>query len=177
MKSTFYTQITNSDAHRASRDANCSTALENKENLDELFAMAFDLKDKNHFKACWALELVLDQNLNLIVPYLDVFCEKLPHYQNDSAVRPISKICMMLSGSNTIGLTTFQEEKIIEACLDWLIRDEKVAAKAYAMRALYALGKKHAWINDSLKTILSQDYHLHSAAYQAAAKDILKRLK
>ena len=45
------------------------------------------------------------------------------------------------------------------------------------MRTLYNFGKKHTWINEELKTILSQDYPNHSAAYKAAAKDILRKLK
>ena len=77
----------------------------------------------------------------------------------------------------TIKLTENQETKIIETCLDWLIQDEKVAAKAYSMITLYNFGKKYPWINEDLKTILSQDYFKHSAAYQAAAKDILLQLK
>jgi hypothetical protein len=45
------------------------------------------------------------------------------------------------------------------------------------MRTLFLFGKKYPWINEELKTILSQDYFKHSAAYQAAAKDILRKLK
>ena len=84
---------------------------------------------------------------------------------------------MFLSKSKTIKLTEIQETKIIETCLDWLIQDEKVASKAYSMRALYNFNKKHSWINEELKMILSQDYPNHSAAYKAAAKDILRKLK
>ncbi len=177
MKSDFYHQLADSTAHRSSRNNNCNAALQNPENLAELFAVAFDLKDKIHFKGCWALELVLEKNLALILPYIETFCNRLSGYDNDSAIRSVSKICLFLSQSKTIALTGSQEEKIIETCLDWLIQDEKVAAKAYAMRALYQFGKKYPWINDELKTILSQDYPQHSAAYKAAAKDILKRLK
>lgn len=177
MKSAFYQQIDKSNAHRASRDANCFAALEDAGNLAELFAVSFDLEDKNHFKACWALELVLEQKLDLIVPYLDVFCRKVAQYHHDSAIRSVSKICQFLAQSKTVKLTESQEEKLIETCLDWLIQDEKVAAKAYAMRALFHFGKKHDWINEELKTILSQDYAQHSPAYKGAAKDILKRLK
>ena len=57
-----------------------------------------------------------------------------------------------------IKLTENQETKIIETCLDWLIQDEKVAAKAYSMITLYNFGKKYSWINEELKTILLQDY-------------------
>jgi hypothetical protein len=105
------------------------------------------------------------------------FLEKIGQYKNHSAIRPVSKICLFLSKSKTIKLTENQETKIIETCLEWLIQDEKVATKAYSMRALYNFGKKHSWINEELKTILSQDFFKHTAAYKAAAKDILRKLK
>lgn len=176
MKSEFYLQVINSNAHRWQRDLNCELALQNDENLNELFKLAFDLSEKNHFKACWALELVLDQKLELIEPHLTTFCSTISKYQNDSAIRPMSKICQFLSKSKTVKLSEKQEQQIIETCLDWLIQDEKVATKAYAMRALYSFSKKHEWIATELQTILSQDYSNHTAAYKGAARDILKRL-
>ena len=109
--------------------------------------------------------------------FLDDFISKIPFYENNSAIRPVSKICLFLSTSKSIELTEIQEKKIIETCLDWLIQDEKVAAKAYSMRALYNFGEKNQWINEELKTILSQDYPNHSAAYKAVARDILRKLK
>ncbi len=88
----------------------------------------------------------------------------------------MSKICLFLSKSKTVILTENYEQQIIETCLDWLIQDEKVAAKAYSMRALLNFSKKHKWIIPELQNILSQDYPNHSAAYKAAAKDVLKKL-
>ena len=41
--------------------------------LEELFHLAFDISNKNHFKACWSLELVLEKDLKYIIPYLDIF--------------------------------------------------------------------------------------------------------
>ncbi|MEO8774086.1 MAG: hypothetical protein ABI263_06745 [Gelidibacter sp.] len=37
-------------------------------------------------------------------------------------------------------LTLSHREKIIEVCFDWMINDEKIAPKAYAMNSLYLLG-------------------------------------
>lgn len=176
MKSTFYNQIVNSNAHRWQRDLNRDMALADEGHLLELFELAFDLSDKNHFKACWALELVLEQNLELILPHLDSFCNIISEYQLDPAIRPISKICLFISKSKTIELTEKQEQQLIETCLDWLIQDEKVAGKAYSMRALLNFSKKHIWMIPELQTILSQDYPNHSAAYKAAAKDVLRKL-
>jgi len=176
MKSDFYNQIANSNAHRWQRDLNCETALANPLNLSELFEMSFAVSDINHFKACWALELVLEQKIELLLPYLDQFCAKVKLYKNDSALRSISKICWFISTSNS-KLLKEQEQQLLESCLDWLIQNEKVATKVYAMRALYNFSKTHHWLVLELQTILTQDYAQHTAAYKAAAKDILKKLK
>jgi hypothetical protein len=60
--------------------------------------------------------------------------------------------------------------------IDRLIQDEKVASKVYAMKALFVLGKKYAWIYDELKPIITQDAFEHSYAYQASARNILKKI-
>ncbi|WP_130734207.1 hypothetical protein [Flavobacterium sp. J27] len=176
MKSSFYLQIENSTAHRHSRDELCEVALSNTEALTELFLFAFDLKNKIHFKACWALELVLEKDINLLISHLTTFVEKVKLYHHDSALRSISKICLFISKSSTIQLTDKQEQILIETCLDWLIQEEKVATKAYAIRALYNFSKKKVWIKEELRTILEQDYSSHSAAYKAVAKEVLKKI-
>ena len=56
------------------------------------------------------------------------------------------------------------------------VATEKVAAKVYVMKALFVLGKKYDWVHDELKTIISQDYSNHTAAYQAATRNLLKKL-
>ncbi len=176
MNPTLYQTIANSTAHRQSRDRNTALILKNLDLLPDLMAIAFDVKDKNHFKACWVLELVFEHDLTLLEPFLNRFCESLSKYKHDSAIRPISKICQFLSQSKKITLTKIQQKQITEACLDWLIQDEKVAAKVYAMRALYHFGKTNQWIHEELKVILSQDYPHHTAAYKVGARDVLKQL-
>ena len=177
MNKAFYKLVEESTAHRLNREFIRDYVIQNPDKLEFLMEIALDENDKIHFKACWSLELIFELKLELILPFLDDFVSKIAFYKNDSAIRPVSKICLFLSKSKTIKLTENQERKIIETCLDWLIQDEKVAAKAYSMRALHQFGKKHPWINEELKTILSQDYPNHSSAYKAAAKDILRKLK
>jgi hypothetical protein len=177
MNIAFYKLIKESTAHRLNREIIRDYVIQNPEKLKFLMEIGLNENDKIHAKACWSLELIFELKLELILPFLDDFISKFPFYKNDSAIRPVSKICLFLSKSKTIKLTDNQETKIIETCLDWLIQDKKVATKAYSMRALYNFGKKHPWIHEELKTILSQDYPNHSAAYKAAAKDILKKLK
>ncbi len=177
MNTEFYNRIIVSTAHRQSRDANKDFVIANPGYVTELIDIAFNTKDKHHNKAWWVLELIAEEQIELLLPYLDLLCNNLQKICTDQAVRPASRVCMYLAQSKKITLSHTQEEKIIERCLDWLIQPERVAAKAYSMRALYSSGKKHPWIHEELRMILSQDYDGNSPAYIAAAKDILRRLK
>lgn len=176
MKTKFYTQIEKSTAHRASRDSNKDFILENPYFLPDLMQIALLLKDKNHHKAWWILELIFEENLSFITPYINSFCDIISELKDDSAKRPVSKICLFLSNPKKYTLTEKQEIKIIETCLDWLIRDEKVAVKAYSIRALYNFGNKYDWIHPELLQIVQQDYANHSAAYKAVAREVLKKI-
>ncbi|KAA2216829.1 adenylosuccinate lyase [Maribacter flavus] len=141
-------------------------------------------KDPLSSKAAWIMEVVAHKKLNAIVPYLDTFTEVIGTVERDSAVRPIAKVCELLmeryfSGKDIYILQKISEvhlEKISTACFDWLIGEHKVAAKAYSMTSLYLLGSKYEWIHPELKSILEQNYANGSAAYQARARMVLKKL-
>lgn len=180
MNTAMFTKIDQSTAHKKSRVTVSNFAMKSEENLAELISIAFDISHKNHVKAFWSLELVCDKKLKLFVPYIDEFCTVLPKLKDDSAIRPATKICMFLAKSNHrkngIELSKDQEHTIIENLIDRLIQDEKVASKVYAMKALFVFGKKYDWIYEELKPIISQDAFEHSAAYQACARNILKKI-
>lgn len=177
MDATYYQTIANSTAHRKSRDDNKNFIFNHPEYLPDLLQISYSTADKNHHKASWILELVFEERLALIQPHLNGFCDNLKHYTSDSAIRSLSKICLFLAQSKTLKLTETHEEQIIEACLDWLIQTDKAANAAYSMRALYFLGKRHTWINDELKLILSREFVNQTPGYRAAVKDLLKRLR
>lgn len=181
MKTELYSKIENSSASRKSREQNRNLALRNPDFLEEVIQTAFTISDNNHHKACWILELICEKKLKIFIPYIDLFLETIPNFKNDSAIRPAAKICLFLSKSNHrangISLSQLQETKIIEICIDWLICEEKVATKVYAIKALFVLGKKYDWVHEELKNILQQDYASHSAAYKTATRNILKKMK
>ena len=180
MKSQMYQKIEESTCHVASRKMVSNFAMKDEKNLREMIQLAFDTKDELHVKAFWSLDLVCEKKLKQFVPYIEDFCSVLPKINDDSALRPATKIAFFLVKSNHrkngISLTQQQEHNLIEALIDRLIQDEKVAAKVYAMKALFVLGKKYDWVHEELKTIISQDYSNHSAAYQAATRNLLKKL-
>lgn len=182
--SNFIQALENSTAHRPIRDKLSGEVINNPQLLPVLLEIALDINNKNHYKACWTLELVLEQNIHWLSAYLAVFCKRLPSFSNESALRSISKICLFSARhhiksikNDSVFLTENQSQQIIETCFDWLISDCKVATKAYAMRTLFELGKLYPWIYPELKEILSKDYANHSPAYQAASKDLLQKMQ
>jgi hypothetical protein len=180
MSGSFIKSIENSTAHRKSRDFNSECVFGEPALLSDLMEIALDPQNKIHFKACWILELVLEKHIDWLSPYLDGFCSLLPSYSHDGALRSVSKICLFASKKHIASgdfLSGLQVQQITDNCFDWLISDQKVATKAYAMRALFEFGKLNDGIYPVLRPILEQDYAMHSAAYKAATKDLLRRMK
>jgi hypothetical protein len=177
MNAEYYKKIAKSTAHRKIRDDNKDFIFQNPEYLSSLTEIAFDVNDKNHHKACWILELICEERMDLFLPFIDEFCTVLKRYKSDSAIRSISKIGLFIVKNEEIYLTENQEELIIETYLDWLIESDKAANAAYSMRTLFALSKKHDWIKDELLALLSRDCSNQTPGYKFAVKDILKRLK
>ncbi|MGK4569336.1 hypothetical protein [Flavobacterium sp. 3HN19-14] len=183
MNNALYENISKSTAHRLSRETNAQLILENPQLFPHLLEIAFDTDDKNHHKACWILELVLEENIDWLFPDLDAFCNQLKVFSNESAMRSIAKICQFSAvehtkkvKSNPIFLNEKQQQQVTESCFYWLIDDHKVAAKAYAARALFELGEESDWIYQKLAVVLESGFSNHSAAYKAVAREILKAI-
>jgi hypothetical protein len=179
MDQQLYKNIAESTARKESRFSNAMFVVANPRLANDLIAFAMDIGNKDHFKACWILELVLEKNLGLISPKLGDFCDSLLLWTNDSALRSVAKICQICANhlkKNPEFLTETQMKQITEACFQWLISDEKVAVKAYAIRALFQLGKTQSWIYPELIPVLQHGFSIHSAAYKAVAKEVLSKL-
>ena len=153
--------------------------------IPKLLDLLFMVDDKLSPRAAWVLEFMCTENTDTIAPYLEPFTQGINKVHLDPAVRPVAKICQILAQhyyskeDNLIkkALTKTQQERIIETCFDYMINDEKVAAKAYGMVALFLFGKDFDWIHSELKIILDRDYPTQSAAFKARARIILKKMK
>ena len=156
---------------------------------DELIAplleILFEVDDKISCRAAWVFEFMCGEQLEKIIPYLDLFTRNIAKVHLDSAVRPVAKVCEYLiktyysRNDNKIktALTESHKEKIIEACFDWMINDGKIAPKAYAMNSLFLLGTEHDWIHPELAIILERDFQMQSSGFKARARHILKKIK
>jgi len=167
--------------HRNVRNEYATEIIENKSLFTELIELCFQLSNKNAPKAFWILELVCYEELDWLVPHLDLFCSNIKQLKDDRAIRPAAKICLLLAISHfekkEIILSDNQLQQITETCFDWLIKNTKVASKCYSIRALHLLGSHYDWVHPELKIILEKDYTEHSPAYRAVGREILKKIK
>ena len=146
-RSTFIQLLINNQEKLKYRDTLVNACLENNYVSILLDNMAKIDDEDSNFSAR-ILELACKINLEIIIPYLDTFCDLLTKVKFNGVVRACAKICelMMISVfiKNNIhfdrSLKSDHFEKIVEAGFNWMITDQKIAVQAYTMRTLYLLG-------------------------------------
>ncbi len=175
MENQFISQLIKSNASTNSRNFLYDLSAKNTNLLPALINFSFDISQKEHQKGIWIIEMIAEKKPYLLVPFLEKICNTSKNIKNLSATRGVSRILFFIS--TYLDLNKNQEEKIIETCLDWLISDERVACKMYAIRTLFHYSKKQSWLKEELTTILETDYNKHTAGYKAIAIEILTKLK
>jgi len=170
------------NAKRVYRENVANFVIQNTESFPYLLHIVFDVKSEYSVKASWVLEIVCLENILLLLPHLDYFTKHLAQIKNESALRPLSKICAFLIKSSLLKydlfinnrLTKKHKDRIVENSFDWLIEEHKIATQVFAMDTLYYLGKEFDWIHTELKLILQKNTPNGSAGYKAHARSILK---
>lgn len=181
----LYKELDYVNHSRENRKKYALLVINNPELITQVMDILFRVDDKVSCRAGWLLEFVARENLDSVLPHLDRFTFKMHKVHLDSAVRPIAKICEYLveayynknENLTKEKLKPKHKEKIIELCFDYMITDQKIATKAYAMNTLFLLGKDFDWIHPELKMILEKDFQSGSAGYKARARCLLKKIK
>lgn len=180
----LYKNLSYVNHSREQRQKYALMVLGNTKLLPMVLELALRVDDKQSPRAAWLLEFVARENLNAIIPIFDTLFANIHTVHKDAGVRPMAKICEYVIEAyynNTpeikAALTPTHKEQIIENCFDWMINDEKIAPKAYAMNTLYLLGQDYDWIHPELVTILERDYQMQSSGFKARARRILKQIK
>lgn len=181
----LYKELNYVDHSRVNRLKYANMVITQPELIPKLLHILFMVDDKVSCRAGWVFEFMCGEKLEEIIPYLESFTENIHKVHLDSAVRSVAKVCEYLvtalysKTENKIqtALTSKHQEKIIEACFDWMINDEKIAPKAYAMNTLYLLGNDNDWIHPELALILERDFQMQSSGFKARARHILKKIK
>jgi len=171
-------------AEKANRDQSAKFVLDHPETFSFLIELVFEGQERINIKSAWILELVCIENIHLISTYLDYFSQNLTKITNESALRPIAKVCSFIASAYYSGsedeihkiLTKNNIQLMIESNFDWLIGKHKIACKVFAMDTLLLFGAETDWVHEELKLILEQNIIHESAGYLAHAKKILKKL-
>lgn len=184
MKSQLKKQLEYVDATRKKRREVAREILKNPKLIPPLLEIALEENNPTGSHAAWVLEFVIKEDPRPLYPLLEHFTAGLTGVTPESSIRPLAKICEMLllayyqagKGLDRPPLKDRHKDKLTEACFDWLIGAEKVAPKAYSMRCLLLLGGEIGWVHPQLKGVLEQNYATGSPAYQARARQVLKKL-
>jgi len=172
--------ITN--AKRIYRDKAAEAILQNIHLIPNLIDKVYDVEDPLHIRAAWVLELVCLENINLLNPYISQFISGMSTLSNESALRPVSKICCIWSSyyfskkPSKIKITKTEKEQIISCNFDWLIEEHKVATQVFAMDTLYFWAKLEKWVYPELKSVLEKNMETGTSGYRAHARKLLKNL-
>jgi hypothetical protein len=181
----LYKELSYVNHSRENRKKYALLVITNPDLIPKVLDILLMVDDKTSCRAAWLLEFVARENLDSILPYLDRFTEHMHKVHLDPAVRPVAKICEYLieayyhrdNNHTKDYLTSEHKERIIELSFDYMITDQKVAAKAYSMNSLFLLGKEYDWIHPELAMILERDFNSGTAAFKARARHLLKKLK
>lgn len=183
MKSQLLAQLDYVNASRQGRSEMATFILAHPQHFRPLIEIALETNTDLGSRASWVVEFVIKKKPELLYPHLDYFTRGLEDLQRESSIRPMAKICELLTlnyyepkGRKPPPLTLENRERITAACFDWLISAGKVAPKAYSMQSLVLLGWEFKWVRGELKAILEQEYPEGSAGYKARARKILKKL-
>lgn len=184
MQTLLNQHLLNLKAYRKDRETLADWIIKHPENFEFLLKTCFQFDDDNSFKAAWVLELVCIKKPMLLYPHLELFITQVPKVYKHQAVRPLAKICEVVLTlyykNNHLPTRTFitksHREQLTEICFDWLIGQQKVAVKAYAMQCLFLLGNEFDWIHQELKNLLEKDFPAEQPAFKARAKHILKKI-
>ena len=131
----LYSELNYVNHSREKRKYYANIVLNDATLLPTLLEVVFTVDDKISTRAAWLFEFVARENLDVILPHLDVYIEKMHTVHLDPAVRPMAKVAEYLieayydktSNKTQEKLTKKQREKITEVCFDWMISDQKVA--------------------------------------------------
>ena len=181
----LYEELNYVNHSREKRLFYANLVIDNPDLIPKLLDILFMVDDKISCRAAWVFEFMCGENLDASIPYLDTFTKHVHKVHLDSAVRPVAKVCEYLVKANygktdnpiKQALKPIHKDRIIEVCFDYMINDEKIAPKAYAMNSLFLLGQDYDWIHPELALILERDYQMQSSGFKARARHILKKIK
>ena len=184
-KKTFIHILKKGSNKLENRNLLVSTCLKTPSLMLVLLNNMSDIDDEGSSFSARIFELACKERLEIILPFLDVFCALLSRIKFDGVVRPCAKICELLQIAYFVkGTPKFKAalsenylETIVEAAFDWMITDKPVAIQAYSMQTLYLLGTKYYWIHTELAQIIEKQIPFGSTGYKNRGRKVLRAIE
>ena len=170
------------NARRSYRQQAANVILIRPELLPWLVTTVVEEHSKEAVKAAWVLELVCLYEVGLLIPHLPEFASGLGRLGDESAIRPASKVCALVSKRyveqpwEPFDPGTKWINDIVGTSFEWLTGKHKVAAKVFSMETLFHWGVKFEWIHPELWSILDRDFFTESNAYRSRARKIMDKI-
>lgn len=181
----LYHELNYVNHSREKRGYYAALIIDQPELMPLVLDILFMVDDTLSNRAGWLVEFVTKKDIALLFPHLDIFTSNMGSVYQDSALRPVAKICEYLTLSfykeknpqTRKQLTVLHRERMIEAGFDWMITDQKVAVKAYTMTSLFYLGTETDWVHPELERIMEEEYATGSAAFKARCRHTKEAIK
>ena len=142
-----------------------------------------DRKDSAY--AARVLELAIKMESQVILPYLDEFCQLIKVVRLDASIRACAKIIEILCVKYYVhnnskykkAIHDLHKDQFTETCFDWMIGDKATAIQAHSMYALYLLGADYEWIYSELIQVINKSMMVSSIGYQNRGKKIISAIQ
>lgn len=183
--SLFYAELDNVNHSREKRHYYTQIIRSQPDLMRIALEILFMVDDNRSNRAGWLVEFVTKSDITMILPHLDYLTAHIHTVYQDSALRPVAKVCEYLAVSyykeRDMSTQKFiqpeHKKRITEAAFNWLLTDQKVAIKAYSLTTLYYLGTENDWIHEELLCIIENQYATTSAAFKARSRHIREWIK
>ncbi len=91
-KEQLYKELSYVNHSREKRLQYANLLIANPELVKPLLEILFDVDDKTSCRAAWVFEFMCGENLDAIIPHLNLFTENISKVHLDPAVRPVAKV-------------------------------------------------------------------------------------
>lgn len=169
--------ISKTTMHTQSREAAAAFFIERPHQIPKLVNLAQTSNGRLQIMAFAILDEIAESNISLLAPFLNSLLKLFPLVTHQSPVRCCSRIAMFFLARSLTdpNLVSPDEKKILcDQCFDWLISNNRVAAKVNAMYGLSAAAKSDCKIYDMLIPIIENSFAGSSPGYKAAVRKVLR---
>ncbi len=138
----------------------------------KLIELLYNAKNPIRDRASWVISTVNGMHPKLLDPYISKLLNDIKTNRSDTIKRNIT---MALSNH---AIPKKLQGKLIKVCFELILsKEEKVAVKVHALQSIANIAKEYTQIIPELKSVIEDQLPKTSAAFNARARMVMKKLK